>query len=161
MANDKPPADGWKIGLKESDQARIEAHHTIGPGVAVELAAKGRDPAPEVAVDLDLEQQRDAVADQAEQAAQRRDGPIADPQPCQLAVCRSADPQRARAHPPRVGVMENDDLVVGGQTQVALDARASLKGRGEGEQAVLGKPRTVMQAAVREARWAGIEWIRP
>ena len=58
------------------------------------------------------------------------------------------------AQPPRVGVVEDDDLVVGGQPQVAFDPGAELERGGEREQAVLGNAGAVMQPAMREARRA-------
>ena len=55
--------------------------------------------------------------------------------------------------------MEDEDLVVGGQPQVAFDARADFERGGEGDQAVLGKARAIVQAPVGEALRARIERI--
>ena len=121
MADDKPAANGWKIGLEQARQARVDTHHSKWSRVAREISAQRRDPPPEIAVDLGLQEQRNATGDQAEQAAKGRDWSVADPQPGQLAVGRSADPQWARAHPPGVGIVEDEQLVIRSQPQVALD----------------------------------------
>ncbi len=160
MPNHEPPADSRQIGLEETRQARIEAHHAISPAVTVKIPAKGRDPAPEIAVDLDLEQQRDAAGDQAQQAAKRRDWPLSHSKPAKLSVGRCADSQWARAYPPGVGIVENEDPIVCGQPQVAFDAGPDLEGGGDGKQAVFGETGAIVQAAVCEPRWAGIERVR-
>ena len=72
-----------------------------------------------------------------------------------------ADDQRAAAQPPGVGVVKYEDPVVFGQPDIALDARTSLERGGKGDQAVFRELRTEVQPAVREARGAWIEWIRP
>ncbi len=65
----------------------------------------------------------------------------------------------ARAQPPRILVVEDEDHVVRGKPEVAFDTRANLQRSGEGEQAVSGKGRTIVEPAVGEARQAGIERI--
>jgi hypothetical protein len=56
--------------------------------------------------------------------------------------------------------MEDDDLAVGGEPEVALDSGAHLEGSGESDDAVLGKARAIVQPAMREPRGPGIERIR-
>ena len=69
---------------------------------------------------------------------------------------RVANPQRAGAEPHRVGVMKDQDLVVGRQPQITFDPGAQLKRGCEREQAVFGKSGPVMEPAVRESRRPGI-----
>ncbi len=56
--------------------------------------------------------------------------------------------------------MKNDDVIVGGQPQVALDPRAEFERRRKGKKAVFRKARTGMQAAMREALRTGVERVR-
>lgn len=56
--------------------------------------------------------------------------------------------------------MENDDLIICREPQVALNARAHFKRGGERDKAIFGKTRSVMQAPVRETGRPGIERIR-
>ena len=56
--------------------------------------------------------------------------------------------------------MKNDDSIISGQPHVALDSGTGFKRGGEGDQAVLGKARAIVQPAVREAPRARIERIR-
>jgi hypothetical protein len=72
-----------------------------------------------------------------------------------------ADPKRASAYSERVGVVEDDDLVVRSQPQVAFDARAELDPGGDSDQAVLGEFRAMVQAAVSKPARPRVEWIRP
>jgi len=57
--------------------------------------------------------------------------------------------------------MENDNLIVGGQAEIALNSGAQLQCSSEGDEAILGKSGAMMQAPVRESGPAGIERIRP
>ena len=57
--------------------------------------------------------------------------------------------------------MEDNDLVVGGQPQVAFYACAELERGGEGNEAVFRKACSVVQAPVSEALRPRIERIRP
>ena len=77
---------------------------------------------------LHLEEQGHAACHHLQQAAQSRDRMAADLQASELAQGRAADLGRGRAQPPRIGVMEHDDVVVGGQPEVALDPGAALEG---------------------------------
>ena len=55
--------------------------------------------------------------------------------------------------------MKHDDPIVGGQAQIAFDARAQLERAGEGDEAILGKTGAVMQAPVRKPGGTGIERV--
>jgi hypothetical protein len=69
------------------------------------------------------------------------------------------DDQRICAKAPRIGIVEDHDLVVGSKPQVAFDAGAKLDGRFEGSKAVLRNPGTKMQAAMGKTHSARIERI--
>jgi hypothetical protein len=56
--------------------------------------------------------------------------------------------------------VEDDGAVIGSQPEIAFNSGAQFQCRSEGGQAVFGKARAVMQAAVCETRSAGVEWIR-
>jgi hypothetical protein len=56
--------------------------------------------------------------------------------------------------------VEDEDPIVGRQPEVAFNSGAELQGGCESEQAVFGETGAIVQAAVREPRWAGIERIR-
>ena len=56
--------------------------------------------------------------------------------------------------------MEDDDLIVGGEAEVALDPRARFKRRRERDQAVFDERRAVVNPAMREPVRARIERIR-
>ncbi|GAA4710675.1 hypothetical protein GCM10023325_02660 [Sphingomonas lutea] len=75
---------------------------------------------------------------------------VADAQAAKVGKAGLANPQRAGAHPPGVGIVEHDDPSVRGQPQVAFDARTKLQRGGEGDQAVFGKGRAIVQSAMRE-----------
>jgi hypothetical protein len=68
------------------------------------------------------------------------------------------DPQRLSAHPQGVGVVEDENALVGRQPQVALYARAHPERRGEGGKAVLGGAGT-MQSAMRKAEGARLKRV--
>ena len=85
---------------------------------------------------------------------------LADPQPADLGEGRLADLQRAGAQAAGIGIVKHQDLVVGGQPQVAFDAGAELQRGGEGDQAVFGKRGAMVQPAMREPLSTGIERIR-
>ena len=67
-------------------------------------------------------------------------GRPAELQPTELNESRFADAHRAGAQPPGVGIVEDDDLPVGGESQVAFDAGPELHGGGKTDQAVSGMP---------------------
>ena len=71
-----------------------------------------------------------------------------------------ANPQRTPANAQRIRVVEDDELVIRGQPQVALDARAKLKRRSECDQAILGKSGAIMDAAMGETPRTGVERVR-
>jgi hypothetical protein len=52
--------------------------------------------------------------------------------------------------------MKHDNAIVRRQPEVAFDPGTDLQSCGEGEQAILGKMRAVVQAAVRESRGPGV-----
>ncbi len=101
------------VRLEKARNARVEAHHSVTATILAKRLLQSRHPAPDVAVDLDLEKQWDLSVHQLEQAFQRWDRPIADPKPAQLGMGRLGDKQMARAHPPGLAVVENEDPVVG------------------------------------------------
>ena len=72
-----------------------------------------------------------------------------------------ADPKGTSTDAQRVGVMEDDQLVVSREPQVALDAGAQLERGLECAQCVFGNGWTTMQPAMREPARAGIQRIRP
>ena len=57
--------------------------------------------------------------------------------------------------------MKHQHLIVGGQPQIALDARTELERRSESDQAILWKAGAIMQAPVREPLGPGIERVSP
>ncbi len=84
-----------------------------------------------------------------------------DPQAGQFHPIGFSDPERAGAKAPRVGIVEDDDAIVSGQPQVALDAGAELDRRVKRVKAVFRNGRAKVQAAVSETVWARIERISP
>ena len=56
--------------------------------------------------------------------------------------------------------MRYEDLVIGGEPQVAFDPGAEVHGSGKGGKAVLWGACIIVQAPVRESPWARIERIR-
>jgi hypothetical protein len=69
--------------------------------------------------------------------------------------------ERACADSHRVGIVEDDDLIVRRQPKIAFDSRAFFERRSEGDQAVLGKRGARVQAAMRKSGRTGFERIRP
>ena len=81
------------------------------------------------------------------------------PKARKVAHGRLADPERAGTHSPCVCVMEDDDLIVGSEPEVAFDARAHLERGCECDQAVFRKSRAIVKTAVGKAHAARTERI--
>ena len=127
-----PPGRGGRrqVGLEQARQPTDRSSSRRMARDSRRGRAQRRDPAPDVVVDLDLEQQRHAPGDQLEQAPQASGSvPRRRRNRAEFAERRLADSQRARAHPPGVGIVKDDDPIVGGQPQVAFDPGAKLERR--------------------------------
>lgn len=148
------------VRLQQARDTRVEAHHAEAAPITGELSPQGRNPPPDIGLDLHFEKKRNAPADRREQIFERRDGVLADPKPRELLQRGLADLQRTRAHAPAVRIVEDDDMVVGGEPQVALDSGTHFERGGEGDEAVLRKARTIVDAPVRKSGRAGIERVR-
>jgi hypothetical protein len=85
---------------------------------------------------------------------------LANPKSAELLQTRIADVHGTGAHAPCVGVMEDDDRIVRSQPQIALNSRADLERRSEGDQAVFRKSGAVVHAAMGEPRSTRIKWVR-
>ncbi len=83
----------------------------------------------------------------------------ADTVPRQFGKRGPRDNRMRSAQAQRVGVVKNDDLVIGGKAQVALDPRPVFKRRSKGDETVLDEGRTVMEPAMREPGRPRIERI--
>ena len=137
----------------------MEAHHPIGTGVAVKRGDQGPAEAPPVAADLGFEQYRYPASDQIKQLGEDREGLAAEFEVGEVGEGRLGNDVRAAAQPSRVGIVEDEDLVIGGEAKVAFDPRAKLKRGGERRQTILDDRRRAMKPAMREPARAGIERI--
>ena len=101
--------------------------------------AQRRRPAPDVVVGLDLQQQRHPTADQRRQAVQVGIGPS--PSLSRPSSTSRDCPIRIRLAPRLgIGVVEDQNFIVRGQAQVALDAGARFERGGEGNPDLSGNP---------------------
>jgi len=62
-SENQPPTHIRHVGFEQPGKPWIEAYHTERAVISGKLAPECRNPPPDVAVDLDLEQQRGASAD--------------------------------------------------------------------------------------------------
>lgn len=74
---------------------------------------------------------------------------------------RLANPHFARAHPPRVAVVEHHDVVVGAEPDIDLDPGSAFNSCGNGDQAVLGDLAATMQPTMRKALRPWMKRVRP
>ena len=85
---------------------------------------------------------------------------LADAQARKITPAAPPNPDGACADSQGIRVVEDDDPVVGGEPQIALDSAAEFERGCESRQAVLGKAGTIMQAPVGEAERTRIERVR-
>lgn len=147
------------MNLDETKQARIETHQRETPAITGKVLLEHTAPTTKVVFNFDLEQQRDTAPDQIEKAFKSRDRMSHDPETRKLLPVRFSDFQWARAEPLGIDIVEYDYVIVGGESEVALDPCSKLERRGERADRVLRNLGAEMQAAMGKAHPAGVERI--
>ena len=156
--NNQSAVNSGCVASEPFSDGRVETHHAYRTVIAFErLDDRARQHSRIAAPTLHFDQQRRLAARESQQLGKGGDVLAAVEQPLSGKHVGGSGfhGQRGCAHAPQVMVVENDDLSVSGQSDIAFDARSDFERASKGGKTVFRYSRS-MESAMREPHWPGI-----